>query len=117
MRDPEKQKILDEMTEEQRYNATSVAQYRERWTFIKTLIAWRYLTHNEFPHEDREMQMILRAGVRRPQVIPHTVIKYIHEMSDKWFQIMINNSANRTVKWRFHIHIYRDKQELSQKGN
>lgn len=109
MRDPEKQKELDNMTEDYRYRKTLLTSYRERWTLIKVLEWWkRYLTENEYPHQDRWEQYILWCTSKTPKYISTTVMEFLHQKSEEWFHRIIHSVANRSVRWRFHIHIYKE---------
>lgn len=109
MRSPEKQKELDSFSPEQRHKLTYASAYKQRWTYIKT-IQWsnRYLTENEYPHTDRWEQYILRSTSIVPEHIPRSVIRFLNEKSEEWFHWIVHSVFNRSVKWRFHIHIYKE---------
>lgn len=108
-RSKEKQMELDQMSDQEKFDRTSIEEFKKRWTFIKEHPEYWdsfYVTKNEYPHSDRwSEQMVIwweECCLHISLFIVAIGLYPNHNITYHWDQY-------RSVKNRPHIHVYMPK--------
>lgn len=113
MRSEEKQKELNNMTDDEKRKRTTLLNYMKTWDFVEETSYW-YIVNNRYPHKDRwakQLVVWLKDKYKMSDVDSNKYMDDLRRIRKSYSDMNIVNHWDKykSVKFREHRHLFNEK--------